>query len=163
VHGEWIIVLRNRLLTLGTAVLAAALVAGCDRSDHAGAASTTVVQPSATPVLESGATAALDEATQKACADLGRDIKDAQQRIAGIARSGGPDEQRAVSAAHSAAARELAVSMKGADGRVSAAARQVAAALQNLAREYSAAPARAPSTAPLTGAIKDLNVACTDH
>jgi hypothetical protein len=155
-------VVRNQLVKLGLAALTAALVAGCDGGRAtADAASTTAVRPSATPVLQSGTTAGPDEATKKACASLGKDIKATQKQIVEVDRSGEPNEHRAVSAAYSAGAGKLLVSMRGADGRVTAAAKEVAAAFKNLAGEYSTASEKAPNTVPLTSAIKELGMACT--
>lgn len=155
----------TRLCLLSTVIMAVVVVAGCDdgkdstnEATKPGGNATATVQPTAT-TTPTGAPV-MDAGTKTACTAVTGDIKTTTANVAKAEKIGPPAGHSAVSAQYSAGAASIYAHVFTANAEVSAAAKQVATAMSDLADKYVTAPKKAPSKAALNAAVKDFKAAC---
>jgi hypothetical protein len=147
-----------RLVLLGSAIITAALLAGCDDGQATAGDSATPGKGGA--VTATSQAAGMDAETKAACTALGKDIDTALAEIAKAEKIGPPAGHSAVSAQYSAGAAALYADMITAGDEVNAAAKRVATEMSDLADAYATAPKQAPDKAALNTSVKELKAAC---
>jgi len=156
----------TRFALLAPALAAVVVMAGCGDGDSddaaaAGGADEAATTPAAPASAATTGAPALDAATRSACTTIDRDLQAALKEVAEAEKIGPPAGHSAVSAQYSAGAATLYTHTFTTSTAVNDAVKQVAAELSNLADTWATAPKKAPSRAPLTTAMKQLEAACS--
>ncbi|WP_231935027.1 hypothetical protein [Micromonospora viridifaciens] len=145
-------------------MVAMVVMSGCDDGEKSAVSDVSNAAP-ATPTnsptaTETGAPT-MDAATKSACTSIKSDIQAALKRVAAAEKIGPPAGHSAVSAEYSADAAMLYAHAFTSSTAVNDAVKQVADAMSELADAWATAPKKAPSAAPLTAAMKQLDTACS--
>ncbi len=146
-----------------SSVLVVTALAACDPATEPEAASTATSAASApAAAATTGATVAPadDAATKKACTELLKSVKDTTKQAAKAEKTGPPAGYLAASTAYIAGQTGMIAYSIGASEPVSAAAKKVGDAMGELDKAWNANPKKAPSTAKLDAAVKELTTAC---
>jgi hypothetical protein len=145
-----------------SSVLVVTALAACDPATEPEAAATATSAASATAAAATteAAAPADDAATEKACTELLKSVKDTTKQAAKGEKTGPPVGYLAVSTAYIAGQTGMIAYSIGASEPVSAAAKKVGDAMGELDKAWNANPKKAPSTAKLDAAVKELTTAC---
>jgi len=151
----------TRLVLGGSAIAAVIAVSACDP-----ATSTEKTTTSAAPVAAATTAAATsapptkDAATEQACTDIKKDIKENATKVAKAEKIGPPAGHIAVSAQWTAGSTAVIAHSIGANDAVSAAADKVQKEMFAVGEEYNKSAKAKPSKQKLDAAIKELDAAC---